>query len=410
MNLQRLPKRQAVALAACLAVSQPAFAAWPVFDAAVLMAVQALDASLNASINAMNTNLYNVLYQIGTAINQQTSKVSSTVETAARAQREFDSAQERNRRYEDARQRYSVASSICSESASGGAAEVAAATTGMKGAMRPRGGAPISSTTIAQAVNSPPVSQEIDAARASSVHAQYCDADDHAAYGGSKACPAVSPSMPGADKRIDSLYSGAGPNGKAPDLTFSQAQIDVALMYIQNAYRRSVGPQLRKGEADTASGAQYVGLVTQFNAVLSAAADPAEQQISDSAPNPQTQQLLIESLESPSAKAYFNQVASQRARSTNVISAREFEFFEVGRRYANTAYQADLQSMAGENLTRELIRVNALNSWLLAGIKTELRRSNIITGQLLASTVRQEYEPILAQKYRTMSSRLGGGQ
>ncbi len=404
MKLKRFPTRRAVALATCLVASQPASAAWPVIDAAVLAAVTAL----NTSVNAMHTNLYNLLYQIGTAINQQTSKVSSTVEAAARAQREFDTAQERNRRYEDARQRYVVAPSICSESASGGAAQVAAAAAGMKGSVRPRGGVPINNTAIAQAVNSLPVAQEVDAARASNVHAQFCDADDHAAYGGSKACPAISANMPGADKRVDSLYIGAGPNGKAPDLTFSQQQVEAALMYVQNAYRRSVGPQLRKGEADTASGAQYVGLVTQLNAVLSAAADPAEQQIVDSTPNPDTQQLLKEALESPSASAYFTQVASPRARSTSVMSAREFEAFEVGRRYANTAYQSDLQSMGGENLTRELIRVNALNAWLLAGLKSEIRRGNVINGQLLASTVRQEYEPILAQKYRAVSGRMGG--
>lgn len=413
MNIKRFPKRQALALAACLTASQPAFAVWPVIDAAVLAAVQTLNASVqavDASVKAMHESLYNVLYQIGTAINQQTSKVSSTVEAAARAQREFETAQERNRRYEDARQRYSVASSICSESASGGAAQVAAAAAAVKGSMRPRGGASITNTAIAQAINNPPVSQEVDAARASNVHAQYCDADDHAAYGGSKSCPAVSTTMPGADKRVDSLYVGAGPNGKAPDRTFSQQQVEAAMMYVQNTYRRSVGPQLRKGEAETASGAQYVGLVTQLNAVLSAAADPAEQQISDSMPNPETQQLLKEALESASAKAYFNQVASPRARSTNIMSAREFEFFEVGRRYANTAYQSDLQSMGGENLTRELIRINALNAWLLSDLKAEIRRGNVISGALLASIARQEYEPILTQKYRAVSGRMGGAQ
>ena len=404
MNLPRLSKRRAVALAVCLVASQPSMAAVAVIDAAVLAAVNAV----NVSVQALNTSVSTLLYQIGTAINQQTSKVSSTVEAAARAQREFDAAQERNRRYEDARQRYSVPTSICSESTSGGAAEVAAAAAGLKGAMRPRGGAPIVNTAIAQAINSPSVSQEVDAARASNIHAQYCDADDHAAYGGSKACPAVSTSMPGADKRVDSLYVGAGPNGKTPERTFSQQQIEAAMMYVQNTYRRSVGPQLRKGEADTASGAQYVGLVTQLNAVLSAASDPAEQQISDSTPNPQTQQLLKEALEAPSAKAYFEQVASPRARSTNIMSAREFEFFEVGRRYANTAYQTDLQAMAGENLTRELIRVNALNAWLLSDLKTEMRRGNIINGALLASTARQEYEPLLTQKYRAVSGRMGG--
>lgn len=400
------------ASAASVLASSPASASgWPVFDVAVFTAVQTVNtsvASVTASVNAMNTNLYQVLYQIGTAITQGTGKISSTVETSARSQRELTVAQERNRRYEDARQRYVVPSSICSESGSGGITEVGAVAGSAKGSVRPRGGAAISNAAIAQAVNGPAIAPDIDASRAAHIHAQFCDADDYAAYGGSQACPAASTTMPGADKRLDTLFIGAGPNGKTPDLTFNQQQIDAALMYIQNAVRRSVGPQLRKGEANSAAGAQYVGLQTQFQSILSAAADPLEQQLADSVANPVTKTLLQETLKSPSANSYYQQVASPRARATGTMSAREFESFEVGRRYANTAYQADLQEMNDSNLTRELIRVTALNAWLLEELKTEVRKGSILQGLALASNARQEYEPILSSKYRAVSGRMGG--
>jgi hypothetical protein len=411
MNLRRVSSRAGAVLAIYAALTSPSHAAVPVIDVAVLAAVNMVNASVNAvtaAVNAMNSSLSQLLYNIGTAINQSTSKVSSTVEAASRSEREFAVAQERNRRYEDARMRYAVPASICSESGSGGVFEIGAAAGNTKGSIRPAGGAVISNAAIAQAVNTPPVSQEIDSSRVARIHAQFCDADDFAAYGGARACPATSTAMPGADKRVDSLFIGAGPNGKSPDLTFSQTQIDAALMYVQNGIRRSVGPQLRKGEADTVVGAQYVGLLTQFNAIISAAAEPLEQQIADSAANPTTKPLLQEVLTSPAANTYFQQVASPQARASSTMSAREFEAFEVGRRYANTAYQSDLQSMSGDNLSRELIRVAALNAWLLVQLKTEIRKGNVIEGLALASAARQEYEPILAQRHRAVAGRMGG--
>jgi hypothetical protein len=179
-------------------------------------------------------------------------------------------------------------------------------------------------------------------------------------------------------------------------------------MYTQNSIRRSIGPQLRKGEADTVSGAQYVGLMNQYNAIISAAADPQDQRIADSQPNPATKDLLSDALQAPSAATYYNQVASSQAKATGLMSAREFETFEVGRRYANTAYQMDLQSMSGDNLIREQVRVASLNNWLVLGLKNEVERGNIINGQILASQARQEYEPILTQKYRAIGGRMGG--
>lgn len=371
--------------------------AYPVIDSLVL-----------AAVTAMNTSMSTLLYNIGLATNQNGQKIASTIEAAAKTQREFEVMKDKSHRLEDARQRYMVPNHICNESGSGGAGQVGARVSAEKGNMRPGGSGGINNAAIAKAINSPPPAPEIDASRAAKIHAQFCDADDYAAYGGARACPAISTTMPGADKRIDSILNGAGVNGKSHDLTFSQAQIDAARMYVQNSTRRSIAPQLRKGEADTVAGAQYVGLMNQYNAIISAAAEPQEQRIADSQPNHETKNLLKEMLTSSSAGAYYNLVASKQARSSGMMSAREFEAFEVGRRYANTEYQADLQSMSGDNLLREQIRVASLNNWLLLSLKGDIQKNNIINGQILASMARQEYAPLLTEKYRAVAGNMGG--
>jgi hypothetical protein len=399
-----IPVRPKVlALIVGAAAIHPAHAAWPVYDAAVLAAVT----TVNASIAALNTSLSGLLYNIGTAINQNGQKTVSTIEAASKAQRDFATVQETNRRLEDARQRYDIPASICAESAAGSATEVMRAATSARTGLRPGGGAAVSNAAIAAAINKPPVTQEADAARSTHIHTKYCDADDYAAYGGAKACPAISPNMPGADKRFDSILHGAGPDAKVPDLTFSQEQSDAARMYIQNSVRRSIGPQLRKAETDTPAGTQYVGLMNQYNAIISAAAEPQEQRIADSLPNPATKPLLAEALTTPSANAYYKLIASPRAKAVGMMSLREFEAFEVGRRYANTDYQTDLQAMSGDNLLRELIRVVSLNNWIAISLKNEIQKGNMIAGLTLASTARREFEPMLTQTYQSVPGKTG---
>lgn len=379
-------------------------------NTSITMAVNTVNGSVtgvNASIQTMNQTVSQLLFQVGTAINENGERVANTVETAARTGREFDASQEKYRRREDARQRYHVPRTICSEAASGGAAQVQQAAAAAKVSVK-AGTAVISNARIRAAVNSPSQPAEIDSMRAASIHAQYCDPKDFAAYGGSSSCPAPSAEMPGADKRLDSVLQGAGPDGKSADLTFSQAQTDAAQMYIQNSIRRSIGPDLKKGEADTPAGVSYIGLLTQFLASLSAASEPQEQRLANSQPNPATAELLTEARQSSSASAYFNRTASEQAKSTGQMSAREFESFEVGRRYANTDYQADLQDMSGDNLMREQIRVASLQNWILLGLKDEVEKSNIISGVHLASELRQEYQPLLMSKYKAIDGAMGG--
>jgi len=378
-----------------------------VCDGCVVAAVQAASLSITAAIATMNASVTTMLYNVGLAVNQSGNKVSHTIEASAQAARDFSVEQERNRKLYDSELRYQVPNSICSESASGGALPVKNGAVIEKGGLRPGGGGKITNPKIDQAINSPPPASEIDAARSIKIHADYCDHDDYLAFGGTTACPAVSTSMPGADKRIDSVLYGAGPDDKGVDLTFDQDQIDAARMYTQNSIRRSIAPQLRKGEADTAAGAQYLGLMTQYLSIVSAAATPQDKMIANSIPSEMTTELIEEAMQSPSAAAYLEQIASKYAREHNVMSSREYEVFEVGRRYGNTEYQRDLQELSGDNLIREQIRVGSLNAWLLLNIKDEIEIGNIITGQLLASMARQEYEPLLTLKYRDVSGGIG---
>lgn len=382
----------AAAVIGILASSQ-AIAAYPVFDAKN-------NATLNqilVAVGTMNTTLSGLLYNIGTAINQNGSKIASTIQQAAESQQQYGAAQQQARRSVDAQQSYAVLANVCSESASGGASQIASKSATMKGALRPGGGAGFKNAQIGQAVSSPAASPEVDATRTAKLHALFCDRDDYAAYGGSTACPSVSTQMPGADKRVDSILYGAGPEGAEPVMTFTAEQTDAARLYEKNSIRRPVGKAVSKGEAETPAGMRQIGLMNMLNSILSAAGDPQLQRLADSQPSPGTRDLLQEALSSPSAKAYFDETASPEAKRTGLMSQREFESFEAGRRYANTAYQADLQAMSGDNLMRELIRVQSLNSWLLRGIKDTLERGNIINGQTLASTARQEYAPLLQQ-------------
>ncbi|UUZ54096.1 hypothetical protein LP419_37625 [Massilia sp. H-1] len=74
----------------------------------------------------------------------------------------------------------------------------------------------------------------------------------------------------------------------------------------------------------------------------------------------------------------------------------------------NTAYQSDLQAMVERQpAAHELIRVNTLNNWLLLSLKNEVQKGTIISGITLASQAHQEYEPLLAQKYRSIPGRTG---
>lgn len=339
------------ALAASYLLANPAWAAWPVSVVAsvpitlqVVPALQGLQVTLG-EILTVQGQILSTNEQIGTAIVQASDKQVALASEAARAQRETDIFGRQTERLENARIQYTVADSICSESASGVAATVGKVS--RAGASKLATGSGISSAVVRKTIASLPVAPRQGGYRSAAMHAAYCTESEYAQYGGTDVCPSVS-KLPGGDIEMRSLVDGAGVVGKAPDLTFTQDQVDAGMAYMKNSARHDGGRVPGKGEIQSATGRAYQGLMTQYKAIQSAATQPQLDMIAASQPNGATKDALKEALQSESAAEYFATTGSQEAQRTGVMSEREFEAFEVGRRYANTAYEKDLQAMSGE--------------------------------------------------------------
>ncbi|EAQ9807623.1 conjugal transfer protein [Salmonella enterica] len=348
-----------------------------------------------STANGTLAEIASTQHQVGAAINANGDKVASMIEQAEQSRATQDSFSRQAERLEQSRRNFAVPETICTESTSGAAARVnSQARATQSGYARGNG---VSNSKLKKALTDATPAPEQVEYQSAALHGQWCDETDYAAYGGTDLCPAVSP-YPGGDKQLASLLDGAGKPGKTPDLTFSQTQTDAAVAYTLNTTAPASGRQLGKGEVKTASGKEYAGLMTQYEGIMDAAREPQMAMIAASAPNKATKDALKDALKVSSAQRYFDDTASQQARSSGEMSQREFESFEVGRRYANTAYLSDLQQMEGDNLIRELIRVQNLGNWLALGIKREQEKSNILIGQQLALMATEHYRPQLAAK------------
>jgi hypothetical protein len=347
-------------------------------------------------LSAANATLGTILstnQQIGGAISAGNDKIAAMIQQSTENMQQYATYAQQVQNLEEARRSYTVPDSICSESASGQASQIARQAGARQGSLARGGG--VSNSAIKKALASKPDAPEKDLFTTASIHRKYCTQEDADAWG--ELCDGVS-DLPGGDKQIRSVLAGAGEEDKAPELTFSQEQTDAAMMYLKNSSRRSIGRALKKGEVKTDSGRQYIGMMTEHEAIQSAAEQPQLAMIAASQPNEATKDVLAETLQTPSSKAWYDQNASAEAKRTDMMSLREFESFEVNRRYANTDYLTDLQDMDGDNLLRESIRVQSLQNALLLGIKQQLQENAILSGQQLSLSSAQYYEPRLAQK------------
>ncbi|CEJ64413.1 TPA: conjugal transfer protein TraW [Citrobacter youngae] len=353
-----------------------------------------------ATIQATLAEILQMQQATGTAITQNADKLGALINQDGQATRQQMIFNNETQRLEEARQSFSVPDSICSDSASGIAAQSKRASGST--ASKLSSGKGVSSSAVRKRISTASEEQARDAYDGANVHAAYCTAAEYERFGGTGICPAVS-KMPGGDSQVRSIYGGAGPEGTAPALSWTQEQTDAAMAYMKNTARPSAGRTPGKGEVNTVTGRTYVGLLNEYNGIIDAASEPQLSLIADSKTSETTRDALKEALQSPSAAQYFDDVASPEAKAKGYMSQREFESFEAGRRYANTAYLSDLQQMNGDNLMRELIRTTAQMNWQLNDIKELMRKGNVIDGQLLAAFARQSYAPRLKQLESAMN-------
>ena len=82
-------RKSTIAILLTLGISGGVWAAYPVTDATLISVVKTGFNAVAIQLSAFQTNMATMLTQIGSAINQNGSKVATTVEAAAKADREF---------------------------------------------------------------------------------------------------------------------------------------------------------------------------------------------------------------------------------------------------------------------------------------------------------------------------------
>ena len=134
--------------------------------------------------------------ETGTAVVQSADKTTTAITEAARTQREAENFNRQADLLEKARVSYTVPDSICSESASGTAAQVSQAT--RSAASKLAGGSGVSSAAVRETLASLPVTPRQGSYRSALIHSAYCTAEEARLYGGTGLCPGGS-SLPGGD-------------------------------------------------------------------------------------------------------------------------------------------------------------------------------------------------------------------
>jgi len=238
-----------------------------------------------ATIQATLAEILKMQVSTGTAITQSADKMATIISQDGQATRKQMIFSNETQRLEEARQKFSVPDSICSDSASGVAAQSKSAAGGS--ASKLSSGSGVSSAAVRNRIANASNEQARDAFDGANVHAAYCTSAEYARFGGTGICPAVS-SLPGGDSQVRSVYGGAGPEGQAPALSWSQDQTDAAMAYMKNTARPSAGRTPGKGEVTTVTGRTYVGLLNEYNGIIDAASEPQLSLIADSKPSDTT--------------------------------------------------------------------------------------------------------------------------
>lgn len=356
---------------------------------------QGLISSTNGLLTATNSTLIN----IGSAINSQGDRQATLISQAFDKQREFEIAQKKQDRQLEIINKYKIPDDICAASLSGGVSGAKSSATKGAGGKSLAGGS--KNEAVKKAYGNPPVATDVDSAAVAINHKDYCSESDSRMYGGTKFCPAVS-DLPDADTQVSSVLHGAAGKNTDNSLTFSEEQTDAALLYTKNTAGRSAGRIPSKGEAESAAGRVYLGMMKEYQAYIDAAQEPQLSLIAASKPNPATKKPLEEAMKVPSMKFYYDSTVSPEAKK-NGMSLRELEAFEVGRRFDNPAYQSELASKNDTELLKELVQTQAVTNYLLLENKRQQEKNNILTGQLLALSAYQQYKDKIDNQVNTLN-------
>lgn len=381
MNIKKTALCAALAASTLFSTSS----AYAVCDGCVVSAVEQASLVIGNMISALGTSFTTLFNEIDTDIASIGTKISDSVTQASNSQREMALEVQRQQEMDQVARETELPIDPCSTSGSNYALQAVRGAAVTSSSFR-RGGSQISYAPLNHALNDPIPPVEASRRASTAIHNDnYCSATEiQLGYAGCK-----SSTMPDADADVDSLFVGAGLPGKDIDLTFTQQQQDAARAYA----RMSIDPQppenINKAEANTEVGKLYIAMQKAYQANMSGALKPLNDEIASHAPFAGSAQLVADIKQSDAAAQYFNSTASAVAKSTGTMSLAELEDFEAGRRWRNPFWTIEFGAIADPTkLSRESLFTQAFMADMLHEQVRLLRQNNILLGQLLASNER----------------------
>jgi len=155
--------------------------------------------------------------------------------------------------------------------------------------------------------------------------------------------------------------------------------------------RALTAPELR-----TDVGRSYMALHDAYEARISLAMKPAEDQVMMMRANPNTRPIieqLLQSQDGPFVRQYLASAFPQFEREG--ISLMELINLEAERRYRNPDWLPRIQEATGDQLLREQVQMQALQIWLTAQTLERLQQIAVIQGVGTGVMVRMEKTPQL---------------
>jgi len=362
--------------------------------------------ALSTALSTVGTSLSTILEEIDSDIGGIGAKLAGSSVLASNTQREMAVEIQRQQEIDKMTLATELPIDPCATSGSNYAMQAVQGAHTTASSFRPGGSATVSSAPLQKALNSPAPSVEASRRATAAIHqATYCNANEISL--GYANCTAST--MPDGDANADSLYVGAGLPGKAPDLTFTPAQIEAARAYARVSIDPEPPQNITQAESGTEMGKLYIAMQKAYQANISSAQTELNNQIAAHTPFPGSTQLISDiNSSSDSAQQYFNASASPVAKSTNTMSLAELEDFEAGRRWRNPFWQIEMGAVADPTkLEREQVFTTAFIADQIHLLATSQERTNVLLAQILASNERAIDRPAVeAQLQRTHAANI----
>lgn len=211
---------------------------------------------------------------------------------------------------------------------------------------------------------------------------------------------------PNADLRAETLVFGPqGSLDPAAQVRRGTIYADADRVGIE-AYLRNVSStgdvrDLQPGELNTNAGRAYLGVSQAYQARASLAEFPLREHAGRMMPQPATINVLKVLQDAPEMKNYIEGYLRESVGqewATKGVSQSDMQAIEVGRRYYNPLWKAQLAKSNAEELARQMLEVMALQLVLSDQAIKRQETANLALGQIALSLNRMEGLPLLKER------------